>query len=332
MGKTGRCAASGNEKQTDAPTRAQKCWGQQLRLARHQVFDLVTQGVQVVEVQRLHHARLQHLLTAHIDALLADGGEDFTGHPRLELGNFRALRLRAHGEAVQARLANEAAHGVTPNTLENSEGTGVERAAIHAVTQPHQIVVHASRRHSVPEGDAHVGSQEPSRPFKGHGADLLARGGEHKEGRNGGGHLARRQPLLADHVGSMLAQGGEHHGGDPLLERLRLGLPAGQDEGVEAALVDDSGHLLPADGVGNADTTLLIVIQSTSRVPGIGDLQHPAHVRQDEARGAIQQRRADLLARGGEGEDDSGWGRGHSRHHRCRCGPAWLCGGDRQRR
>lgn len=46
-------------------------------------------------------------------------------------------------------------------------------------------------------------------------------------------------------VSSGLADRGDHLGRDSLLEPLRFGLAARQDEGPEAGLVDD-GHLLSA--------------------------------------------------------------------------------------
>ncbi len=64
---------------------------------------------------------------------------------------------------------------------------------------------------------------------------------------------------------------------DPPLERLGLGLPAGQDQGVKAGLADKNSFLLSAKGINTADT-LFVVIQTACR----------------HARVAVRRRRADI--------------------------------------
>ena len=54
-----------------------------------------------------------------------------------------------------------------------------------------------------------------------------------------------RHRLLTDDVSTIRSQARDHGPGEPLLERLGLGLAAGEDEGPEAGLVDDGELLSP---------------------------------------------------------------------------------------
>ena len=85
--------------------------------------------------------------------------------------------------------------------------------------------------------------------------------------------LGRRRDVVA-----VLADRRQNLRRHPLLERLRLRLAALHDQTVQTRLVNEGGFLLPAEGVGNADPTPLVLIQTTEGVLMIGNSQNLANI------------------------------------------------------
>ena len=80
----------------------------------------------------------------------------------------------------------------------------------------------------------------------------------------------------------------QHLGGDPVLEGPRLLQLRGEDERVEAALVDDDRLLLATDGVVNHDPIPVFLIHmAVQRIAGVAVAQRCGHVAAHEERLAL---------------------------------------------
>lgn len=101
--------------------------------------------------------------------------------------------------------------------------------------------------------------------------------------------------LLAQDVAAVLADRREHLAGHPVLKGFGLGFVGAHDQLVEAGLVDEEART-PVTTVTQTLTSNLGLTEFRAGIRDVRDPEHPADIRRDEPRLAVEFHDADLIA------------------------------------